>query len=306
MIDKRSRIIRILFAVVMLLGGVTLSLLAAGTSGTILVFAKGLGLGLIVTGCLSIFQEVVTSPSVTDESRRAIDRLTRALAKPGIRIVSAKRRGEPRYYKWVLENEAQDAFFAGHSILHRVDEDFRSRGILPCEEALRQKISEGSKIRILFLDPTCKLLDDVANAGGQEPRLLRRHLVKTLEICKRLRAILGDKTYPGELEIRTCRAIVQYAFHHVTCKSRGTDEMLIGFYFVGMPGTETPVFETDNEEIRKCFSVHFRSLFDTSSTSRRLLSYLGGCLEFDHEYFGQCVKAIAHELGDQAVERLRE
>lgn len=67
MTDKHPRITRILFAVVMLLVGVILSLSAVGATGTLAVFAQSLGLGLIVTGCLSIFQELVTSPSVTDQ-----------------------------------------------------------------------------------------------------------------------------------------------------------------------------------------------------------------------------------------------
>lgn len=302
MTDRASRTIRLLLAIVLLLVGATVSLLAAGFSGTIAIFAQNLGFGLIVTGCLSVFAEVVTSPSVTDELRRQIDRLVGVLAKPGLRIVARKRRGEPRYYKWVLENEAQEAFFAGHSILHRVDEDFRSRGLLPVQEALPKKISEGSKISILFLDPTWDFLDAVGRAGGQEPRTLKRDLVRTLEICKQLRVTLRDTKFPGRLEIRTAQAVVQYAFHHVTCGPRHTDEMLIGFYFADRPGTETPLFETDDEEVRKCFTVHFSTIFQHA---KPLLSYSAGSLEFDHEYFRRCIDAIAQDLGDQAVESLR-
>jgi len=302
MTDRGFRTIRVLLAIVLLLAGVTLSLLAAGASGTIAIFAQNLGLGLIVTGCLSVFAEVVTSPGVIDELRRQIDRLVGVLAKPGLRIVARKRRGEPRYYTWVLENEAQEAFFAGHSILHRVDEDFRSRGLLPVQDALRKKISEGSKIHILFLDPTWDFLGDVGRAGGQEPQKLKRDLARTLEICKQLWVALRDTNFPGMLEIRTCQAMVQYAFHHVACGPRHTDEMLIGFYFADRPGTETPLFETDDEEVRKCFTAHFNTIFEHA---RRLLSYSAGLLEFDHEYFGKCIDAIARDLGEKAVESLR-
>lgn len=230
--------------------------------------------------------------------------MTAVLAKPGLRIVGRKRRGEPRYYKWVLENKVQDAFFAGHSILHRVDEDFRSRRLLPVKEALPQKISEGSKIRILFLDPTWDLLDEVAIAGGQEPQVLRRDLAKTLETCKQLWLALKDQGSHGSLQIRTCRAIVQYAFHHVQRSRRRTDEMLIGFYFAGQPGTETPVYETDDEEVRRCFAVHFATVFDAPS-AKRLLSYSDGSLDFNHEYFTLCTDALSRHLGEKAVEGLR-
>lgn len=302
MTDRGSRTIRVLFAIVLFWAGVTLSLLAAGASGTIGIFAQSLGLGLIVTGCLSVFAELVTSPSVTDELRRQIDRLTGVLAKPGLRIVATKRRGEPRYYKWVLENEVQEAFFAGHSILHRVDEDFLDRDLGPVRDALRKKISEGSKIRILFVDPTWNFLDNVARAGGQEPGILKRDLARTLEICKQLWVTLRDERSHGRLEIRACRSMVQYAFHHVVCASRRTDEMLIGFYFADRPGTETPLFETDDEEVRKSFIVHFSTVFDDA---RSLLSYSAGSLEFDHEYFRECIDAIARDLGEKAVESLR-
>jgi len=303
--DRHFRIIRVLFAVVLLLAGVTISLLAAGVSGAIGVFAQSLGLGLIVTGCLAAFQEVVTSPNVMDELRRQIDRLAGVLEKPGLRIVARKRRGEPRYYKWVLENEVQEAFFAGHSILHRVDEDFVSRGLLPVQDALRQKVSEGSKIRILFLDPTWQFLDDIAKAGGQDPVTLRRDLTTTLTICKGLLAKLRNQKFPGRLEIRACRAVVQYAFHHVACASRHTDEMLVGFYFADQPGTETPVFETDDTEVRARLRVHFNTIFDDAKTTKELLSYSDGSIKFAHEYFGECVDALAKALEEKAVEHLR-
>ena len=44
--------------------------------------------------------------------------------------------------------------------------DFTSLGLLSVDEALRQKVSEGSKVRILFLDPFWDFIDQIARDEG--------------------------------------------------------------------------------------------------------------------------------------------
>ncbi len=300
--------------------------------------AQALGLALLVTGAASLFREGVLGPLRLQDIEEFVDKhehasqerlaglqrevqkvqkqlpgvqqtvqeqfgkLSGLLRGAGMRMVSAQRRGYPGYHKWVLEDAPQDMFFAGRSVLHRVRADFESLQLLSVEEALARKVAEGSHIRILFLDPSWDFVKDIARWEGQDSTL-RADLATTLGVCRRLWERIEDHKFPGSLEIRACQELQQYAFHHVVCKQKMQAEMLVGFYFAGVHGIETPLFVVDNEAIKEVFERHFNTVFNRA---KELLFYSQHGIEkrFQSDYFRQCANTLAEHIGHDKVNDL--
>lgn len=309
MTNKSRTIMRILAGIIMGLLGISVALLTINLTNPIGILGQSLGLSLIITGSITVFQESVLSPLKRDELKDHIDRISfqskenferifELLRGPGIYMLSPERRGNLRYYKWLLERSSQQIVFAGHSVLHRVQIDFTNQGLLSIHEALSQKVSEGSKVRILFLDPSWDFLDKIARDEGQEPERLRADLAITLGISKKLWVLLEDKKFAGEIEIRTCTELKQYAFHRVQCKDRDEDEVLVGFYFAGKLGMKSPLFVIENEQIREIFVEHFNTVFERA---RRLLIYSRDLKSFDHTYYRQCRDDLSRYLDEKSI-----
>ncbi|MGD2114004.1 MAG: hypothetical protein PVG07_03060 [Acidobacteriota bacterium] len=295
-------LLRILFGVILLLVGAVLSLVAADSASPMGTFGQSVGLALLVTGCISVFQESVLVRLKRDEVQEAFNRLFDLLAKPGIRMVARERQGDSRYHKWLLEKDPQTMFFAGHSVLHRVERDFKDLRLLSVEEALRQKVAEGSTVRVLFLDPTWDLIDRIAMGQDQDPKDLRADLATTLGVCRRLWDLLENEELPGTIEIKTCRELQQYAFHYVICSSKRKVEMLAGFYFAGRVGMRSPLFSAEDESIQELFVEHFNTIFEHAKT---VLEYSRGSRrDFNFSYYRSCQNDLSDHLGSQRVSEL--
>lgn len=310
--DKTRAIMRILSGLVMGLLGITLALITNGVAGAVGILGQSLGLSLIVTGSVTVFQESVLAPLRRDEFSEQINRISyqtkenfetvfSLMKRPGIYMISPERRGSMRYYKWLLERSPQKIFFAGHSVLHRIQADFDKQGLVPVYDALRQKVTEGSKIQILFLDPTWDYLDNVARDEGQESARLRTDLAESLGHCKKLWNHIETEKYAGEIEVRLCSALKQYAFHRVSCSDRNEDEVLVGFYFAGRLGMKSPLFAVEDEQIQEFFIEHFSNVFEKS---RVLLSYSREFRDFDHTYYRKCRDSLALQLEEKILTEL--
>lgn len=307
--DKARAIMRVLAGVVMGLLGITLALITNDVTGPVGILGQSLGLSLIVTGSVTIFQEAVLNPLRRDEFSEQINRISyqtkenfetvfSLMRRPGIYMISPERRGSMRYYKWLLERSPQKIFFAGHSVLHRIQSDFDKQGLVPVYEALRQKVAEGSKVQILFLDPTWDYLDKVARDEGQESTKLRTDLAESLGLCKKLWGHIETEKYAGEIEIRMCSALKQYAFHRVSCSEKSEDEVLVGFYFAGRLGMKSPLFAVEDEQIQEFFIEHFTNVFEKSEI---LLSYSREFRDFDHSYYRKCRDALAQHIEEKVL-----
>ena len=75
--------------------------------------------------------------------------IERPPAVTGIRQVNDVRRNFSGYYQWVNERQPQDLFFAGRSVLHRIDADIRARTGASAADVILRRLKEGSKIRII-------------------------------------------------------------------------------------------------------------------------------------------------------------
>lgn len=299
--DQKSRDLwKLLFGALMFCAGLALVAVFNTVTGLVGSVVQSLGLAFIVAGTVAVFREGLLAPFSRAELRQRFDELSDLLRRPGVYMVAEEREGDPRYHAWLLETRQQDMFFAGHSVLHRVEQDFQSRSKFPhVDEALRQKVAEGSNIKVLFLDPTWDFLDQIAKYQGQEPKELRLDLATTIGRCKMLWQSL-DSNLPGEIDIRTSRDFVQYAFHRVCCSQRRQDLVLVGFYFAGQTGKKSPLFLVEDKVIQGFFVEHVNNAFRTGT---QLLRYSrGGSMEFNDVYYNECVKSfVSHGVDLQSV-----
>jgi len=305
--SNRAKIIfRTFIALFITALGTTLLLAYQAPVDSIDILMKSLGMALAVAGTVATVREIAfgalpdTSSieefkQLFDESNQRINTLSSRFEGAGMTMLAIQRQDFSLYHEWVVETSPQDMFFAGHSVLHRVEIDFKQRNLGNVELSIKRKLQEGSHIKILFLDPTWEYIDKIANNEGEDPLKLRSNLAITVEICNKIWQEIKDLDLPGAIEIRTCREFEQYAFHHISYRNKDNSYMLIGFYFADSDGgMNTPLFSVDNLTIRKEFSSHFAAIFRRSKKNgvRQLLQYCehGVPRNFDLEFYKECLK----------------
>jgi hypothetical protein len=222
-------------------------------------------------------------------------------------MLSEVRRGHPSFHEWKLETKPQTLLFAGHSVLHRIQKDFKDKKLASVEEAIRDKLLENSTIRILFLDIRWDLLDTVAKGEGQSGTSIRVDIATTLGVCKKIWERMKGEKLPGTIEIRRCRELVQYAFQYMECSEKGESKMLCGLYFAGRIGAESPLLLVEGSKIQDFFLQHFKTVFNDPKRSELLLIYSNEGTEkrFDHDYYKKCKKSLLeHKLDPEVVAEL--
>ncbi len=307
----------LLSGLVMTFIGTTLALWAKDLApGSTEVFCRSVGLAFIVTGITSVFHEALLWPfrrketkadsaKLLDEMHRRFDEIRSNFKGPDVRMIAQKREGYGAYHRWVLEKVPQEVFFAGHSVLHRIQRDLSDRALCgSVEEALARRVAEGCNIKILFLDPTWEMLPVIAESENQKIKTVATHIATSLGICKRLWMALVPHPHRGNgsIEISTCRELHQYAFHHVI---GGADsvQMFMGFYFAKTPGLLTPLFVVESEDVQKWFAMHFDSIFRRQSPETTwLLSYQSSArAEFNDEHYRKCRESLGRYLNDDPM-----
>lgn len=166
-------------------------------------------------------------------------------------------------------------FFAGRSVLHRMKKDFEDRGLPAIHEALIQKMKTGSKIRILFLNPTWDLIEAIASQEGRtSARELYSDLKTTCLIVNELwKGLKCTAPLVGSIEIRIYQEISQYAYHYTKDLASGRVEMFVGFYFAEQLGWQSALFQVYSADIQRTFERHFARLFERAQL---LLTYPSG------------------------------
>jgi hypothetical protein len=192
----------------------------------------------------------------------------------GLRLVAPRRRNFSGYYGWVNERNPQELFFAGRSVLHRIDADIKintANRTSSAENIILRRLKEGSKIRVLFLDPRTNIIERLAKEEGQRLEAMVGDVATSLEICKRLYDLIRDECESisprAELTIRTYDKVPYFAYH------RQDNNVIVGFYFSSSIGSSSAAYDLVDEETKQLFGAHFD----------RILSEAGpnSLLEFD-------------------------
>lgn len=297
--EGRASALRVAFSLVMLLAGALTVSLTKDLRG-FWVLLQQIGLAFIVAGVVSLFNELV----LERWRKKPVDTSAAGtMPRSGMTMISYPRQGFWRYHTWYLNTAPQELFFAGRSVLHRIQADFRTRVMPSVEDALLRKLREGSKIKILFCNPTWTLIPQLAEAEAQPERGLLSDLATSLGIVQKLWGKLQSETLPGELEIRLYEELTQYAYHWTQNLQTGEKEMLVGFYFARLLGCKSPLFEVNDESVQSEFQNHFGNVF---AKAKKLLDYprSGQGKEFDLQLFEAVTTHLAQKLGAAEVQRL--
>lgn len=248
---------RILFSVLLIPIGAVLVLVDAGN------LVANVGLAFIVAGVVSTFHEGVLrrlegADHAQSVAGAVVERLKDApLTASGIRLVSPVRKGYDGYYLWAMHAGTQEMFFAGRSVLHRIDADFRARTIGSAEGIIARRLKEGANIKIMFLDPRSDIIPRLAQEEGQSPKQLLSDVATSLGICERLHNLLGEANLPNtaSLDIRVFDEIPYFAYHKVDTK------VIVGFYFSSALGHQSAAFDVVDLQTKEFFDAHFTAMF---------------------------------------------
>jgi hypothetical protein len=220
-----------------------------------------------------------------------------------IRLVAKQRRGFDEYYTWVISDATdQDLFFAGRSVLHRIQDDVEVRSGAALEEILAKKLLGGASIRVLFLDPRSKLIDRLAKDEGQPPEQMLTDIATSLGICRRLHGVLRKyPRFPGQaqLDVRIYDEIPYFAYH------RENQKMYVGFYFSTSLGYRSAAFEAHDPEAQSFFENHFIHIFSRYEDQFivKLPTFRGAPI-FNENLFEELRTFLSQRLGEERVKQL--
>jgi hypothetical protein len=221
----------------------------------------------------------------------------------GLRLLTEVRRNSSAYYSWTIQKDPQTLFFAGRSILHRIDADVRANGGGAAEDVLLRRLTENSKITILFLDPRTNILTRLADEEGERPDAMLGNIAISLGICQRLAGRLRKEHRllpPGaHLTIRIYDHIPYFAYH------KQNHQVIVGFYFLTMEGSSSAAYEVVDEKTKKAFDDHFMKI-RADATRKTLVEFDGarGVYNFDDVLFRDLQTFLETTLDAKKVNEL--
>jgi hypothetical protein len=297
-----NKVLRVVFSILLIFVGAVLILL--GVTGTVGNLLSNIGLALIVAGIVAVFEETVLSRLEQGESAKLVaeevyQRLYQSpLQTVGIRLVSSVRKEYDGYYQWAICTNPQKLFFAGRSVLHRIDSNFRARGLGKAEEVIARRLSQGARLSIMFLDPRSDLIPRLAREEGQEPDQLLCDIATSIGICERLYKLIKEKEYGhSSLEVRLYDEVPYFAYHRVD------EDVILGFYFSSALGHTSGAYEVVDQQTRNFFEGHFLSLRSRSTILLQMSEHRPKA-DMNAKVLSQARKALIEQLGEQRANEL--
>ena len=295
-----NQIIRLLFSILLIPVGTVMILLSVqGTTG---ILFSNIGLALIVAGVVSTFHEGIIRRLEKNESACAVanhvhDKLKETpLSEVGIRLVSSVRKGYSGYYKWALDTGTEEMFFAGRSVLHRIDADFKERAIGSAEKLISRRLSEGASFKVMFINPMSNLIPRLAAEENQSEEQLLSDVAVSLGVSKRLYKILKSIRLPpyAMLDIRVFDEIPYFAYHCVS------DDVIIGFYFSSALGHASAAYDVLDRQTKEFFGAHFLSIFGRASNGYILrINPHSRKPEYNYQLMTELHNKIIDKIGEQ-------
>jgi hypothetical protein len=305
---NRGKALRYLSAVILALVGIIIVFLAGPDPSTPLrQLGSSLGFGFVISGIASIFRELFILKTETDETATTIANKTiellddHPIGTKGLKMVVEERRGYDGYYDWVTRTGRQELFFAGRSVLHRINRDLGIRKLGLAENALLKKLEDGSSVTILFLDPRSDLIERLANEEGQTKRQLLSDIAYSIGTTSRLYHLVKDKQWkpPAELHIRVYDEVPNFAYH------QEDDKILVGFYFAKAIGSTSAAFEVIDDDTHKFFQDHFETIcFRASNANLLEITPHGPSASFNNKFYKELYRSLVADLGKKRTDGL--
>lgn len=298
----KNGIIRLLFSVLLIPVGALIVMLEPEKAANTLV--SDLGLAIIIAGVVSTFHEAIirrlegaeTAETVADEVHNRFRE--DPLPASGIRLVSSIRKGYAGYYLWAVDSSADELFFAGRSVLHRIESDFKTRKTGSVENVLARRVAEGCTVRIMFMDPRSNLIERLAHEEGQTPEQMLIDLATSVGIVVRLHNYLRtlDIAAPAKIQVRIYDELPYFAYHRVG------ERAIVGFYFSSALGHASAAYELVDRQTRSHFEGHFNSMFDRAQNGVLFeLDRHRGQANFDAELLDSLVTTLTEKIGKEKV-----
>ena len=302
------RLLRLALALALVPTGAVLVLLPGSDTSALSQLSRSLGISVIAAGVVAAFREVIMSRLEADEAASEIAQKIREQIITGsdasaFKLVSPVRRGYGRYYQWAVDTELREMFFAGRSVLHRIQADFKARSLGPVEDVLARKVQDGCVVRILFLDPRSELVSRLAREEGQTRAQMLGDLAASLGVCERTyRAVqrTAGAHLHGQalLQVRVYDEVPYFSYH-----SSG-EEVIVGFYFTTILGSSSAAYVINDQETLSFFRQHFESVLGRSGEGIILeVSGNRNVCDFNQRLYDELITYLKGELGQEAFER---
>jgi len=288
------------FAIILFLVGIVLILYSMlNQNSPYAQLTEKIGLAFLIAGTVDIFRSMSQWKYEKREIKEVIDEsISNALScKPGLCIATPKRRGFKGYYTWAISRSRQDLFFAGRSVLHRIESDLIGRRLGECDELIFRKVREGSNVKILFLDPEFQLIKKLAEDEHQTEKQMIEDIAKSLGITLRIKDYIKNEqcNLLGSLQICIYSDIPYFAYH------REDDNVIVGFYFHTALGCDTSGFEINDSDTVAHFEEHFINIF---SNATPLLTVSENKINFNQEKYLSCRSAISDKLDSAVIDQI--
>ena len=232
----------------------------------------------------------------SEELEGLIDRQVR-----GLRWLTDNRRDCPDYYTWPFAHGTKDLFFAGISVLHRMDTGLREHGIRSLEEALVRKLQEGTDIRILFLDPRSDLIRRIADDEDREKEEILGDIATTVGICRRLYLLLE------QLEEKPRASLFVGMHDRSPCFSyhKEDEKVIVGLYIPTRPKRQNSAFEALDPHTMELFRQYVDHIQSEATPLLTVDGTISGNPTFRDTTYRQIYDALADRLnGAEKVDEL--
>ena len=201
---------------------------------------------------------------VTSEISQKIDDLEKKIENlktqsSSLRLIRDRRSGFDEFFSWITSNDKRlNLFFAGRSVLHRIEDDLTDRNWKPIEDVIINKLKDGANITILFLDPRSDLIYRIEESQGEYVEQVLSDITRSIRICQRLYKRLRNEHSFGRtanLDIRIYDQIPYFSYH------KDNKKVYLGFYLAAGLRNDSAVFKVKGEGTKKFFGDHIAQIF---------------------------------------------
>lgn len=224
----------------------------------------------LITGVIAFIFEYTLHTRFAQLYEEKVDNLyvkmkTDLPREKGIRMVEESQSRYDGYRTWAtVEGKRQNLFFSGRSGLSLLDQELQRFFNRRMEDVLLEKLNDGSRIKILFLDPRSDLPKRLAKEERQSLRKMLGNIAISLGIVERIRTKMKRQDFTNQdarLHIGVYDKIAHFSYH------KDDEKMIIGFYLATDIGFHTAAFEIYDDEIAGQFTSYVGHLYNQSLDS---------------------------------------
>lgn len=264
--NKKNKIIKISFSIILILSGAFFSAMSSGGASLtsqssvydpLKAFVSNLGLAMVIAGIIALFEILVMEEFDREELADAVARKIPPminLPAHSLKLVAERRHQYDGYYDWVKAHQVKELFIVGRSVLSSVKSQMHQKNLGDLATHIVHRLNQGTTIRILFMDPRITYIDNVLLEEKAERKDFFAKVGMSLDVCEEISNLTQTMNPSGHLYIAT------YKLHPYLSYHKQDDRTVVGFYFLSILGSDSPAYEVVDETTRRQFEKHFESV----------------------------------------------